>query len=189
MPTKVHLVKAMIFPVVMYGCESWTLNKAERWRIDAFELQCWRRLLRVPWAARRSNQSILKKISPGCSLDAEAETSVLWPPDAKSWLIWKEPDAVITEDEMVGWLHRLDGRGLGWTPGVGDRQGGLVCCSSWDHKDSDTTEQLNWLTDLSPSDWWTTSGKETGGVQDLNRRSNTGNLYKILLLKSAQNIF
>ena len=68
LPTKVHLVKAMVFPVVMYGCESWTLKKAERRRIDAFELWCWRRLLRVPWTSRRSNQSILKEISPGCSL-------------------------------------------------------------------------------------------------------------------------
>ena len=69
LPTKVHLVKAMVFPVVMYGCESWTVKKAERQRIDAFELWCWRRLLRVPWTARRSNQSILKEISPGCSLE------------------------------------------------------------------------------------------------------------------------
>ena len=69
LPTKVHLVKAMVFPVVMYGCESWTVKKAERRRIDAFELWCWRRLLRVPWTARRSNQSILKEISPGCSLE------------------------------------------------------------------------------------------------------------------------
>ena len=69
LPTKVHLVKAMVFPVVMYGCESWTVKKAERQRIDAFELWCWRRLLRVPWSARRSNQSILKEISPGCSLE------------------------------------------------------------------------------------------------------------------------
>ena len=68
LPTKVHLVKAMVFPVVMYGCESWTVKKAERRRTDAFELWCWRRLLRVPWTARRSNQSILKEISPGCSL-------------------------------------------------------------------------------------------------------------------------
>ena len=68
LPTKVHLVKAMVFPAVMYGCESWTVKKAERQRIDAFELWCWRRLLRVPWTARRSNQSILKEISPGCSL-------------------------------------------------------------------------------------------------------------------------
>ena len=69
LPTKVHLVKAMVFPVVMYGCESWTLKKAECQRIDAFELWCWRRLLRVPWIVRRSNQSILKEISPGCSLE------------------------------------------------------------------------------------------------------------------------
>ena len=69
MPTKVHLVKAMVFPVVMYGCESWTIKKAERWRIDAFELWCWRKLLRVPWTARRSNQSILKEISPEYSLE------------------------------------------------------------------------------------------------------------------------
>ena len=69
LPTKVCLIKAMVFPVVMYGCESWTIKKAELWRIDAFELWCWRRLLRVPWTARRSNQSILKEISPGCSLE------------------------------------------------------------------------------------------------------------------------
>ena len=69
LPTKVCLVKAMVFPVVMYGCESWTIKRAEHWRIDAFELWCWRRLLRVPWTARRSNQSILKEISPGCSLE------------------------------------------------------------------------------------------------------------------------
>ena len=68
-PTKVHIVKAMVFPAVKYGCESWTIKKAECWRIDAFELKCWRRLLRVPWTARRSNQSILKEISPGCSLE------------------------------------------------------------------------------------------------------------------------
>ena len=69
LPTKVHLVKAMVFPVFMYGCESWTVKKAEHWRVDAFELWCWRRLLRVPWTARRSNQSNLKEISPGCSLE------------------------------------------------------------------------------------------------------------------------
>ena len=86
LPTKVCLVKAKVFPVVMYGCESWTVKKAECLRIDAFELRFWRRLLRVPWTARRSNQSILKEISPGCSLetDVEAETPILWPPHAKS---------------------------------------------------------------------------------------------------------
>ena len=84
--TKFHLVKATVFPVVMYGCESWTVTKAESKRIDAFELWCWRRLLRVPWTARRSNQSILKEISPEYSLGrthAEAETPILWAPGAK----------------------------------------------------------------------------------------------------------
>ena len=87
LPTKVHLVKAVVFPEVMYGCESWTVKKAERQRIDAFELWCWRRLLRVPWTARRSNQSILKEISLEYSLEGlgvEAETTILWPPDAKN---------------------------------------------------------------------------------------------------------
>ena len=87
LPTKVCLVKAMVFPVVMYGCESWTVKKAESQIIDAFELWCWRRLLRVPWTARRSNQSILKEISPGISLEGmmlKAETPVFWPPHVKS---------------------------------------------------------------------------------------------------------
>ena len=87
LPTKVHLVKAMVFPVVMYGCESWTIKKTECQRIDAFELWCCRRLFRVPWTARRSNQFILKEISPEYSLegtDIEAETLILWPPDAKN---------------------------------------------------------------------------------------------------------
>ena len=87
LPTKVCLVKAMVFPVVMYGCESWTIKKAEHKRIDAFELWCWRRLLRVPWTARRSNQSVLKEISPGCSLEGlmlKLETPILRPPDEKS---------------------------------------------------------------------------------------------------------
>ena len=85
--TKVHLVKAMVFPVVMYGCESWTVKKAEHRRIDAFELWCWRRLSRVLWTAKRSNQSILKEISPELFIrgtDVEAEAPILWPPDAKS---------------------------------------------------------------------------------------------------------
>ena len=94
-PVKVHLVKAMVFPVVMYGCESWTIKKAERQRTDAFELWCWRRLLRVPWTARRFNQSILKEIQPvhpkgdqSCVFigrtNVEAEAPILWPPDAKN---------------------------------------------------------------------------------------------------------
>ena len=156
LPTKVRLVNAMVYPVVMYGCESWTVKKAECRRIDAFELWCWRRLLRVPWSAWRSNQSILKEISPGCSLWGlmlKLELQYLWPPDVKSWLIGKDPDAVrdwgqeekgTTEDEMAGWHHRLDEHGFGWTPGVCDEQGGLACYDSWGHKLSHTTEWLNW---------------------------------------------
>ena len=131
LPTKVHLVKAMVFPVVIYGCESWTVKKAECWRIDAFELWCWRRLLGVPWTARRSNQFILKEISPEISPDAKAESPLLWPPDVKNWLIGKDPDAGndwrweekgTTEDEMVGWHHRCDAHEFEQTPGVGDGQ-------------------------------------------------------------------
>ena len=93
--TKVHLVKAMFFPVVMYGCETWTIKKAECQRIVAFYLWCWRRLLGVPWTARRFNQYILKKISPQYSLEghAEAEAPILWPPDAKNGPTGKDPDA------------------------------------------------------------------------------------------------
>ena len=120
LPTKVCLVKAMVFPVVTYGCESWTIKKAECRKIDAFEVWCWRRPLRVPWTARRSNQSILKEMFIGRT-DVEAETLILWPPDAKSWLICKNPDAGkdwrwekgTTEDEMVGWHHRLNGHEFG----------------------------------------------------------------------------
>ena len=88
LPTNIHIVKAMVFPVARYGCESWTIKKAKHWRIGAFELWCWRRLLKVRWIAR-SNQSILKEITP----DAEAEAPILWPPDAKNRLTEKDPDA------------------------------------------------------------------------------------------------
>ena len=154
LPTKVRLGKAMAFPVVMYGCESWTVNKPECWRTDAFELWCWRRLLRVPWTARRSNQSILKEISPGCSLEGMMLNALVpWPPHGKSWLIGKDSDAGrdwgqkekgTIEDKMAGWHHWLDGPEFEWTPGVGDGQGGLECCNSWGRKESDTTEQLTW---------------------------------------------
>ena len=96
LPTKVPIVKAMVFPVVMYACESWTIKKAEHQRIDAFKLWCWRRLLRVPWTARRSNQSILKEISPEYSLEGllfKLEAPIFWPPDVKSQLIGKYSDA------------------------------------------------------------------------------------------------
>ena len=154
LPAKVHLVKAMVFPGVMYGCESWTIKKAEHQRIDDFELWCWRRLLRVPWTARRSNQSILKEISPENSLEGlmlKLKLPIFWPSDVKNWLIEKDPDAGrvkqekgTTEDEMVGWHHWLDGYEFEQVAGVGDGQGGLAHCSPWGHKESDTTEQLNW---------------------------------------------
>ena len=157
--TKVCLVKAMVFPVVMYGCESWTIKKAEHQRIDPFELWCWKRFLRVPWTARRSNQSILKEISPGCSLEGMMLKLKLQYCGhlMRSWLIGKGPDAGrdwgqeekgTTEDERVGWHHWLNGHEFGWTLGIDEAQGGLVCCGSWGYKESDMTEQLNWTESL-----------------------------------------
>ena len=118
--TKVHLVKAVVFPVVIYGCESWTINKAECQRINAFELCCWRRILKVLWTARRSSQSILKEINPGCSLERLMLKLKLqyFGHLMQSWLIGKDPDAGrdwgqeekgMTEDEMAGWHHQLNG--------------------------------------------------------------------------------
>ena len=123
LPTKVHLVKAMVFPVVMYGCESWTLKKAEHRRIDAFELWCWRRLLRVPWTERRSNQSILKEISPECSLEGlmlklklQYFGHLMGRADSleKTLILGKiEGRRRGRQDELVGWHHQLNGYGLG----------------------------------------------------------------------------
>ena len=119
LPTKVHLVKAMVFPVVMYGCESWTIKKAECLKIGAFELCCWRRLLRVPWTSRRSNQSILKEISPECSLVLKLKLQYFghviqrtdsFPDAGKDW---GQEEKGMTEDEMVGWHHRLNGHEFG----------------------------------------------------------------------------
>ena len=139
------------------GCESWTVKKAEHRRIDACELWCWRRLLRVCPLDCKEIQPVHSKGDQSWVFiertDAEAETPVLWPPHAKSWLIGKDPDAGrdwgqeekgTTEDKMAGWHHWLDGRESEWTPGVGDGQGGLACCDSWGHKESDMTERLNW---------------------------------------------
>ena len=151
LPTKVHLVKAMVFPVVMDGCKNWTVKKTERQRIDAFELWCWRRLLRVPWTTRRSNQSVLKEIIG--RTDAEAETPILWPLDAKNWLIgndldsgkdWMQEEKGTIEDEMIGWHHWLNGHEFEQALGVGDGQGSLVCFSLWGCKESDTIDWLNW---------------------------------------------
>ena len=136
LPKKVRLVKAMVFPVVMYGCESWTVKKAEHRRIHAFELWCWRRLLRVPWTARRSNQSILKEISPGWSLEGlmlKLKLPILWPPHAKSWLTGKDSDA---------------GRDLGAGGEGEDRE--------WDGWVASPT-RWTWIWVNSESRWWTRS--------------------------------
>ena len=159
--TKVHLVQPMVFPGVMHGCESWTIKKTEHQRIDAFKLWCWRRLLRVPWTARRSNQSIIKEISAECSLEGLTLKlfPILWPPDAKSWLIWQDPDVGkdwkqeqkgMTEEEMVGWHHRPDGHEFEQAAGIGDGQGSLASCSPWGCKELDTPEWLNFSTSLMP---------------------------------------
>ena len=121
LPTKVHLVKAIFFPVVMYGCESWTIKKAEHWRIDAFELWCFEKTLEIPLDCKEI-QLVHSKGNQSWILigrtDAEAETPILWPPDAKNWLLGKDPDSGkvwwweekgATEDEMVGWHHLLNG--------------------------------------------------------------------------------
>ena len=149
----------MVFPVVMYGCESWTVKKAEHRRIDAFELWCLRRLLRVPLTARRSNQSILKEISPGWSLEGMMLKLKLQyfghlmrrvDPLEKTDVgrDWGQEEKGMTEDEMTSsvrvWHHWLDGCEFEWTPGVDDGQGGLAYYNSWGHKESDTTERLNW---------------------------------------------
>ena len=148
LPTKVHIVKAMVFPVVTHRYESWTIKKAEHWRTDAFELWCWRGFLTAFCTARRSNQSILKKINPSGRNEAEAETPVLWPPDAKSWLIGEDPDAgkdwgqeekKMTEDERVGWHCWLNGHEFEQTLGDSEGQGSLACCSPCGHKEIDMT--------------------------------------------------
>ena len=116
---------------------------------DAFELWCWRRLLRVPWTTRRSNQSILK-ISPACSLEGmmlKLKLQYLGHLMQRVGRDWGQEEKGTIEDEMDGWHHQLDGHGFGWTLGVGEWQGGLACCDSWGGGESDSTEQLNWLTD------------------------------------------
>ena len=124
LPTKVCLVKATVFPVAMYRCENWTIKKAEHWRTDAFELWCWTRLLRVPWTARRSNQSILKEISLRCSLEGlmlklkvQDCGQLMWRADSfeKTLMLedWGKEKKGMTEDERVGWHHRHNGHGFG----------------------------------------------------------------------------
>ena len=142
--TKVCIVKAMVFPVVMYGCESWTIKKAEHWWINVFELWCWWRLLRVPWTARWSYQSILKEIRTEYTLKDRywtwnSNTLTTW---CEELAHWKRPDAGKNwgqeekgvRDEMVRWHHQLNGHGSEQILGDGERQGSLVCCNPWDSR-------------------------------------------------------
>ena len=159
LPTKFHLVKVMVFPVVMYGYESWTIKKAEHWRIDAFELWCWRRLLKDPWTARRSNQSILKEISPEYSLEGlmlklklQSFGHLMWRagPFEKTLMLGKIEGGRRRGQQRMRWLDGItdsmdmslgNSRSWWWT----GRPGML---SPWDLKESDMTERLNW-TDVS----------------------------------------
>ena len=142
----------MVFPVLMYGCESWTIKKAVCWRIDAFELWYWISLdskeIKLVNAKRNQSWILIGRT------DAETEAPIIWLPDAENWCTGKDPDAgkdsrqeenETTEDEMVGWHHWLDGHEFEQAPGVGDGQGSLACCSLWGCKESDMTEWLNWI--------------------------------------------
>ena len=152
--TKVHLVKAMVFPVVMYGCDSWTIKK-----LSTKESMLWtvvlEKTLESPLDSKDIQPVDLKENQSWIFIrrtDAKAKTPTLWPPHAKSWLIWIDPDAGkdwgqkkgMTEDEMVGWHHWLDGHAFEWTLGASDGKGGLACSNSWGHKELDMTVWLNW---------------------------------------------
>ena len=159
LPTKVYLVKVVVFPVVVYGCE---LDYKESWvpKNWCFWTVVLEKTLESPW-----NYKGIKWVNPKGNqswifigrTDAEAETSILWPPDVKNWRIWKDLDAGkdwrqeekwTSEDKMVGWHHRFDGHESEQTPRVGDGQGRLVCCCPWGRQESDTTERLNWTDPL-----------------------------------------
>ena len=156
LPTKVRLVKAMVFLVVMYGCESQTVKKSWVLKNWCFWTVVLEKTLESPLDCKEVQPVHPKGEQSWVFIgrnDADAETPVLWPPQAKSWLIGKDSDAGrdwgqkekgITEDAMAGWHHWLDGRESEWTPGVGDGQGGLVCCNSWGRRESNMTEQMNW---------------------------------------------
>ena len=155
----------MVFPVVVYGCESWTIKSwvPKNWCFWTVVLE---KTLESPLDCKE-----VQAVHPTgdqswvfiARTDVEAETPKLWPPDTKSWPIWKNSDARkdwgqeekgATEDEMVGWHHRLDRHGFGWTPGVGDGQGGLACYGSWGHKQSEMTERLNWTEERTTKQYW-----------------------------------
>ena len=154
------IVKAIVFTVIMYSCENWTVKKAVHWRIDAFEQWCWRRLPRVSWTARRSNQSILREINPEYSLEGlmlklklQYFGHLMWTADSleKSPVAkkdWGQKEKRASEDEMAGWHHQCNGHELGQTSGDGEGQGGLACCGrsmgSQRVRHSWATEQLEW---------------------------------------------
>ena len=151
--TKVHLVKTMVFPLVMYGCESWTIKKAECQRIDAFELWCWKKLweslgLQGDPTSPSQRRSVLGVHWKDWCWSWNSNTLATWCEELthlkRLWCWERQEEKGTTEDEMIGWHHRLNGHKFKWTPGVGDVQEGLTCCSPWGHKESDTTEQLNW---------------------------------------------
>ena len=159
----------MVFPVVMCGCESWALKQGECQRIDAFDLQCFSRCLRIPWTARRSKQSILKEVSPEYALEwlmlkmkLQYFGHLMWRTDSLDKTLitekdWRQKEKGTTEDVMVGWHYQLNRhefeQALG--VGVGDGQGILVCCSPWGCKELETTEQLNWYWFTSFNNlWW-----------------------------------
>ena len=160
----------MVFPVVLYGCESWTIKKAEYQKTDAFKLWWWRTLQSL------LDRKEIKPVDPKGNqswifigmTDAETEAPILWPSVAKTWLTGKDPDAGkdwrreekrMTEDEMVGWHHWVNGHEFEQAPGLGDGQGSLVCCSPWGCKEADTTERLNW-TEARKSDCDANQGKQ-----------------------------
>ena len=150
----------MVFPVVKYGSESWTIKKAECWRTDVFQLWCWRRLLWVPWTERKSNQSILKEISPECSLEGlmlklklQYFGYVMWRTGSleKILMLGKtEGGRRGWQDEMIGWHHWLDEHEFEQVLGIGDGQGSLACCKPWGCKESD--KMSNWIVVF--HNWW-----------------------------------
>ena len=161
LPTKVHIVKAVLFPEVMYGCEIWTIKKAECWRTDAFNLWCWKKLLRVSWIARRWIQYILKEINPENSLDrlmlklkfqyfgyVMQRANSGKDPDAEKE--WGQEEKGATEDEMYGWHHWLNGSEFEQALGVCEGQENQPCCNPWGYKESNMAE---WLNNNSPT-WY-----------------------------------